>query len=341
MLFQYNLEKYSEIDNISKKYIEDNHLKQIIYDLFFALQGLFDCIPLTEQNLFSGHNYPIMDASEEFQISASLASMGLYRQSIISLRNVLELGLLSVYWNIDDLGHINIQNWKKSLEDTPRLPAIWKKLNAHKNIHKLQSVYDLKSDLLGLNELHDYVHYKGYKYGNNLGVMKGNIPEFIEISFQKWVSYSKKIIRIICILHLLKYPSATWDYNFHNKFGFEVPSFPHTQFGKVEMIKTLIGESLFDLIKQIAEQDDEFIEFKEWILSMPDMTEEQNKMQTINFYKFRIENEGYIKVLKFYEELNLESGKDIEVLKSLEPWSKENNYMEDKLSRVSKNLKTD
>lgn len=341
MFFLYNLERYSEINDISKNYIKDNNLEQIIQDLYWCLHELFNCIPITDQNLFSGHNAPIIYATEEFEISVSLAMMGLYRQSICSLRNVFELGLLSIYWNIDDYGHVDIQDWKKSIEDTPRISNIRKKLQAHKNVKKLQDIYNLNADLIELNDLHNFVHFKGYNYSNYLGAIKGNVPEFIENSFQKWLTYSKKIIKLVCILHLLKYPSAAWDYNYHNKFGFDVPSFPHTRFGKIELLENLIGKNLFNSIKNIAEQDEDFIEFQKWILSLPDMTEEQHKMQNVDFLKSRIEQEGYIKVLKWYEDIKDNkkiSGveKDIEIIKSLEQWSISNNYMSDKLSRIKK-----
>ncbi|MCP4393677.1 MAG: hypothetical protein GY804_05350 [Alphaproteobacteria bacterium] len=105
--------------------------------------------------------------------------------------------------------------------------------------------------------------------------------------------------------------------------------------GDVETVKTIIGHDAFKNIKDIADNDPKFIDFKKWILGHPDMTEKDHEQQALDLYKFRIEQEGYNNVLNFYTDFlqNSKDTKGLVLLKGLKAWSEENGYMEDKFTR--------
>ena len=86
----------------------------------------------------------------------------------MSLRSGLEVGLLSVYYNINDDGHLAVQNWLKSKDsreaDTPNATKIWKILNSNTNIATFNKELNIYERLNKLIFLHNYVHKKCYKY---------------------------------------------------------------------------------------------------------------------------------------------------------------------------------
>lgn len=58
-------------------------------------------VPQNFENFWSGHYFPFIDSWEELQVSFNQICFGLYKQAFVSLRSGLELGLLSVYFNIN------------------------------------------------------------------------------------------------------------------------------------------------------------------------------------------------------------------------------------------------
>ena len=55
----------------------------------------------------------------------------------------LELGMLSVYFNINNDGHNAVKSWLNSNENTPRTDRIWKILKQNENIVRLQTNLDI------------------------------------------------------------------------------------------------------------------------------------------------------------------------------------------------------
>jgi len=180
----YSNERSMEVYKTSLKFIEVNGLEGRLFDLGLAYQSIGDLIPETTQSLWSGHFFPYSESWDELQVSFVLCLFGLYKQSMVSLRSGLEVGLLSVYWNLHDDGHIVIQQWLKSQEDTPRLSDIWKKLKKNRNFQTFQKLYDIRSRLLKLGFLHDYVHTKGLKFSNKIGLLKPNTQTFESLTFR-------------------------------------------------------------------------------------------------------------------------------------------------------------
>lgn len=88
------------------KYIKECNLEERISKLGWAYYSIGSVIPQTVDSLWSGHFFPYTESWDELQVSFCLSLFGLYKQAMVSLRSGLELGLLSVYWNLNDDGHI-------------------------------------------------------------------------------------------------------------------------------------------------------------------------------------------------------------------------------------------
>jgi hypothetical protein len=200
----------------------------------------------------------------------------------------LETGLLSVYYNINDEGHKTVQVWLQSEDgkqnDTPYFNTIWKILIAHPNILKFQNTYDLKAEILNLGYLHNYVHSKGAKYSNQIGLFKSNTQTFERTGFTNWLETAQKVVRVILILHLLKYPLAIIEYDFSRKFGIDIPTFGGLNSFHISRIKSVLGANLSEILLNIALEDNSVIDFIKQIESMPDITQAEidKQIETIN-----------------------------------------------------------
>ena len=93
-----------------------------------------DLLPQTVEKFWSGHMFPIVEANHELEDSIQLCKMGFYKHALIAMRSTLELGLLSVYWDLDDQGHVKMQKWLLSHKCTPSNKTVIAALKTNKNI---------------------------------------------------------------------------------------------------------------------------------------------------------------------------------------------------------------
>src|SRR5579871_570612 len=281
----YTSDRSIEVYKQTQQWFESSDLNVVLHDLSWVYFILGKMIPQTMESMCSGHFFPYTESWDELQISFTLCIFGLYKQSMVSLRSGLELGLLSVYWNLNDDGHKVIKDWVHSKQDTPKLGEIAKKLAAHGNFKLLDDAFDLKIQLSEFNYLHNYVHTKGRKYSNTLASKPVPGQHFDSKAIETWLQAFEGVIRILCILHLTKYPIGTVRYDFSRKFGIDIPAFGGLDKHEVDRLEHFIGTEIFQTIAHIGSIDPNVKEIMDWVQSLPDMTPEQLDQQS-----FRLEN---------------------------------------------------
>ena len=297
-------EKSIEVYKETKKYLKENHdVKLKIEELGWIYHTIGMIIPQNLDNYWSGHYYPFKESWEELQISFNLVCFGLYKQAFVSLRSGLELGLLSVYFNINDEGHKTVQDWLKSKDspdaNTPRSNKIWKILLSNKNIDEFNNKHNLRKDFNSLSYLHNYVHSKGGKHSNSMGIFKSNFQTFEKELIPKWIKSYSDIVSLICTLHLLKYPIAVIRYDYKKKFGIDIPNFGGLEEYNINKIAKILPEGYLNDIEEIAKNDALTQQTINEIDNFPDMNEEEIESQILEIEKMFIEDgEGFIKWLE-------------------------------------------
>lgn len=334
----YRPELSIEVLNMTEKYFNQNSdKKQLVESLGWIYTAVGGIIPQTTENFWSGHFFPFIDSWEELQISFNLVCFGFYKQAFASLRSGLELGLLSVYYNINDDGHIAVQNWLRSRDstdsNTPPSKAIWKILLSNKNIQRFNDKHNLVKMHQDLGYLHNYVHSKGAKYSNRYGKMKSNFQTFEPSMIEKWLESYRDVIKLVTTLHLLKYPLAIIRFDYSAKFGIDIPSFGGLEEHNIKKISELLPVEFIADIEIIAKDDLQTQEVLKEITDLPDMTEEEVEEQIIDMEKIFIESIGFEKWLVQQNELRkmlkqrVFSKKMKKRIETLRTWSSENNYL--------------
>ncbi len=328
--FSYTYDKSIEVYEESKKYIEASGYQDKIFNLAWVYYSVGDLIPHTTENLWSGHFFPWTESWDEIQISFNLCLFGLYKQAMVSLRSGLELGLLSVYWNLNDDGHEVIQDWLKSKENTPYFGGIWKKLEQHPNFRLFQQKHDIRSRILNLGFLHDYTHTKGHRFSNSIGLLKSNFQTFEKKGFTLWFEAFEEVVKVLSILHLIKHPIGVIRYDYSQKFGIDKPAFGGLETFEVDRLETIIEKEIFSTIESIAQADSNVKDVMEWISNLPDVTDEDVTEQIIEFDKSTIERQGLEQWLEMEEKIHGDRFQKDEVYRhrvdSLIEWAKENGY---------------
>lgn len=345
--FIYAPEKSTEVLERTETYFENNpDVLNKITDLKWIYQSIGKTIPQTSENLFSGHFFPFIESTQEFEISFNLALFGLYKQAFTSLRSALEVGILSVYYNINDEGHKEVKDLLKSKDtweaNTPKTEKVWKILNGNKNIETFNNKFNLRKKFDDLAFLHNYVHTKGHKFSNQLGTLKANHQTFEENILLKWVETYERATIIVVILHMLKYPISIIEFDWHDKVGIDNP-FPVLDSHEIERIKSYLPNEYVVEIQKISKNDSFTQELFDYISELPDMTEDQKEHQIIEFDKSMIEHgQGYFE----WEKQEIEFSKNYsddekkKVMKRIEvikKWAIEKNMLKPKLERLKEN----
>jgi len=260
-----------------------------------VLHSLIDLIPMTAQNAFSGNLAPAFEAEREARTSFTLARIGLYKQALVSLRSVLELGMLSVYWDAHDEAHLDIQRWRAGAERTPSLEAVERRLREVRGVAiYLESDPALFDRIRQLSDdLGAYVHTRGHRSSSAGLVPFTNIASFHAEAFDLWVRRVTEVVQFVLVIHLMKYPVGLQVTPLSEKFGLNPPAGglvePHVR----EMYRAFLEPEMRDRLQSMSDGDTEAVGIREWVESLPTLSEEDWRPELLKHDRQSIESGGY------------------------------------------------
>jgi len=323
-----------EVLTMSERFVETNpDLVEQIRSLYCIYEAIQWAVPQTQENFGSGHVFPIVESWQEMQVSYNLCMFGFYKQAMVSLRSAFELGLLNVYWNLNDNGHLVIKNWLQSTENTPRFKDIWKQLESDPRILMFQKSHDVKSQLKQLGYLHEYVHTAGYYYSSEFKRIKTNYQTFDERAFRTWLKSASEVTKMVCLLHVIKYPVIVIRSDYDAKFGIDRPLCVMDEH-IIQSIEKLLGGNYMKTVYEIANEDPTV----KWLKSLPDLSEDERDNTIIEYDKVQIERMGLYEWLekekKGYGD-EWESDKIQARIELLSKWAHEKGFLRPMMDRFS------
>lgn len=281
--------KFNHKENIenTEKYLADNpELHQKIDKLVWAYHEVGHVIPQNDKRIFSGHNLAYNESYYEVECSYQLIKLSLYKYAFIALRNALELGLLSIYWDKDDKAEISIQNWYDSKEDTPFKKEISSGLKTIDNIKEFCKHYDLFSRIDKLyGTLSDFNHTRGYLFsGHNLN--HANFTRFNEKALLDWSELLEPLIQLLLTVYILKYPVAIQNTPIQEKFGINGPFGGFLEVFQSEQIKEVLNPDELKILQKVSDNDEKARSLADWVNSFPDISDKELKRQVYEFDDF-------------------------------------------------------
>ena len=327
-----SLKKSDDYLGLNKKVAEDINRK------LWISRSLLDIIPVTTENIMSGNLFPLMEAEVEFESSIQFCRLGFYKHANIALRNFLELGLLSVYYDIEDKSHIVIQNWLGSNEDTPYKKAVFKKLKENKNI----SIFDEKCKIFDKADncyrlLSSFTHTKGYGFSSRR-LSNSNVNYFNEESFNMWLESMTVVLSIVVAFHILKYPVALQNTPIDEKFGLNPPAGRFLNPNQVDNIRKIFKKEWIDVLQEISDNDPDAVGMAEWVNNQPDITEAEILKQIEEEQKYMLEMQGYeewerrqnIWLNGLKDRKSSEYNAELEIINKVKEWARKNNMINKK-----------
>lgn len=272
--------KHTTNIEVTDKYLLANpRLDEKIYKLIWAYQEVGHVIPQHIDKFASGHFFPHTESLYEIECSCQLIKLSFYKYAFIALRNALELGLLSVYWDKDDNSEIAIQDWHSSKKDTPFKKDIIIGLKSIDNINKFCNHYDLFATVNKLyGDLSDFTHTKGYLHSGQ-SLNHANFTRFNEKAILRWTELLEQVIQLLLTVHILKYPVALQDTPMEEKFGMNTPIGSFLDTYQAEQIKEVLNTDELSVLQEISNNDEGARALAEWVNSHPDISEEEFKKQ--------------------------------------------------------------
>ena len=295
MLVRANLDDLAKTQGETEKYL-DRHdvLKRRLDNLHWAFQDLCDLVPQPWGKLFSGHIFPVTQARDELRNCAALAHIGFYQHAIAGLRWVLELGMLSVYWDRADDAERVIQEWLRSRAKTPFRRHVLKGLKGIPNvarycersafIDEFERVYE---------ELSKYQHVRGVRYSSR-HLSHGNVIRFQAVAFERWAALTSEVVPLVTTAHLLKYPVGLQYTPVEQKFGFlDGPMGGFLNPWQVDRLRSLFDADEIATLQAVSDADPDARALAEEFANMPDITEEELAGQVVRADQSAIENQGF------------------------------------------------
>ena len=273
--------KIEEVYNKSEEYLEIyKDFRDEIATYLWAYHEIGGLIPQTVENLWSGHFFPYSESYYELENSFELCKQGFYRHSLFTLRCVLELGVIGLYFDKDDQAHIDVQDWLRSGAPTPYFRSSLRRLFGLEYFRRFDDIFSLQQEVENIySSLSDYVHVRGYRY-STAGQTRSNFNRFNESSLRRYVDFMEKIIKCIVKMMLLKYPIGMQELPLWNKFGFNSPAGGFLEEFSRSAVLAILDKDAKEFLQNISNNDPIVNEIVGQILAMPDLTEEQLRKQS-------------------------------------------------------------
>lgn len=251
---------------------------------FWAYYEMDTLPPQTSRNLGSGHLFPHTQSFIELEHSYLLAAQGLYTHAFSALRSALELGVLTVYFAVDDREHESVRPWITSTARTPpfrqalarirRLPAVRVFDRRFRLIERMFAQHD---------SLSAFVHTRGFQYSST-SLHGSNVVTFSEGSLVMYTVLGvTKVVRDLMILMLLKWPIGMQPLSMTAKYGLFPPLGGYLEEGALERVRRLVDPSEFSLLKTLSDVNQVVLASVDEHEAMPDLTPDDWARQVREF----------------------------------------------------------
>lgn len=280
---KFNHQKNAEQTNTF--FCDNSVLSEKINDLIWAYNDVGDVIPQYSGKFGSGHKLPYSESFFELECSYQLLKLSFYKYAFIALRNALELGLLSVYWDRNDDAEKIIKEWHNSNEDTPFKRQILNGLLCVDNIKEFCKHYDIIDRAKNIyGDLSAFAHTKGYSFSSH-NLNNANFTKFNQNVVFNWTVQLENVVQLLLILHVLKYPVALQNTPLEQKFGINIPYGGFLDIYQSDRIKAILNPEELKILQQISNKDENAKVLFEWVNSHPDISDKEFKKQLLDFDK--------------------------------------------------------
>lgn len=268
----------------SLRYLNEHETLQEKLTIYLkAYHEIGDLVPQTFDNMMSGHYFPYSESYYELENSYELCLQAFYSYAFTALRSVLELGILGVYFAVEDKEHKEVRPWIKSEKYTPKLSIMLNKID---NLEKFR-LFDKRFELVKrIKETKDnldaFIHTRGYRYSTT-ALTHANYNRFSDSSLTQYCDAMFSVISQIVIIMLLKYPIGMQPLPLSEKFGLNPPAGGYLEGYQIQVITSILKPEERDYLQRLSDKDPYVRKTVKHFESLPNLSDEEKQQQAEEF----------------------------------------------------------
>jgi len=281
-----NHNRTEEVYNKSIEFLNNNTpMLNEIGDYLWAYNEIDGLVPQTVENIWSGHFFPFSESYYELENSYAFCLEGFYRHSLSTLRSVLELATVGLYFDKENKAHIDIQEWLHAADRTPYFHKIVKDLFKLEYFAKINERLQLQEDIEALHStLSNYVHVRGYKYSSS-GKTISNFNQFNEKALAEYSKMMTKTVKYCITMIMAKYPIGMQVLPLWDKFGLNFPMGGLLDESSQDTIFKILDDKTKNVLQEISDNDVDVKSIVESINDMPNLTQEEYDQQNADYQR--------------------------------------------------------
>ncbi len=250
-----------------------------------AYHEIGDLVPQTLDNVMSGHYFPYSESYYELENAYELVLDGFYTYAFAALRSVLELGILGVYFAIEDKEHEKVKPWVTSQQATPHFRDMLAKLSRLNYFKQFDEKFNFATRMSSTySHLSNFIHTRGYRFSSS-GQTLSNFNRFSERTLNEYSDFFSQVVTYVVITLLLKYPVGMQGLPLTEKFGLNSPAGGFLEPHQVYYITSIINEDERDFLQALSDSDSDVKKIVEHFTSLPDLSDEEWNRQKEEFDK--------------------------------------------------------
>jgi hypothetical protein len=270
-----------------KTYAQLPRLEQAIWfidcDILDAARSDFD--------VFKKINwFPWVEISNELSDALSLILMGYHKTAIDCQRRAIELSMIAGYFSLDSISLEVANKWISSTDDTPGFSKALSEFSKSKFPAGIQIKHPwVEAMKKAYWELCNSVHTKGVAYSsrvinNYIGRYNG-MPligfdeKSLAISCDRYISTVEYVAMVIALAN----PIVLFGLPLEEKFGINPPASGFLTFSQSDRLVSLLPSEYRAIIVEAAKCDEGCNSTLEWIERMPDITDDELRIQMQEF----------------------------------------------------------
>jgi hypothetical protein len=267
-------------------------VRQRVAQYLWGYHEICDLVPQTRSNFASGHYFPIAESYAQLECAYQLALEGFYRQAVTTMRWVLELGLLQVFFAVRDREETDIRSWLLGAEKTPNRPRLLAELRKLPLLEAFEQRFGFVDRVLQtFDELDAYIHTRGRAY-SAFGLAGTNFVVFSERAFLLCVDTLASVVGEVVTTLLLKYPVGLQPLPLTAKFGFFGPMGGYLERHQVELIQGLLDPEEARFLKELSDGDPAVQATVQYLEQLPDLSQEEWQHQSEQLDRMLHEHEA-------------------------------------------------
>ncbi len=253
--------------------------------MIFCQYDLAEAPAASTENLRRVGLFPWVEASEEFDMSITLAMQGYYKATIDHIRRGLELVLVGIYFTSTVGTETQAREWVKSQRTTPFFSKVLQHLGNLPRHADLDCSTHWFSKLRAFYySLCDTVHAKGVAVSYNsfqpshVHLNGTSFSTFFASSMKKTMDAYIDAVRYCATALALSNPILLVGLPLDDKFGLNPPIGGYYNEAQSERLRSLLLEGTEGYFSRLAESE-EVLETVRWVQNMPDLSSEQFTIQ--------------------------------------------------------------